>query len=175
MYIHSLDDKLPSQSLKFTYWGDLFLKNSKDYWSRFPKLLATKVFDCEMNLESLVRRVKDILRMREFQNLAQDASALCLMTQMHITGVRKLNLWTLLIIICCFLYVVSFIDFLPDFIPVVGWLDDIWCIRQACVMIRKEIDEFSAWLPNHPEEVARCTDKWNQMTKLWWHLHFNSS
>ena len=120
-----------------------------------------------MNLENLTRRVKDIFKMREFQNLARDVSALCLMAQMHVTGTRKLNLWTLLIISICFLYVVSFIDLLPDFIPIVGWLDDIWCIRQACSMIRKEIEAFNAWLPDHPEEVVLCRDKWNQMTKIW--------
>ena len=41
-------------------------------------------------------------------------------------GRRSVNsFWLWLIIILAVLYVISPIDFLPDFIPIVGWIDDV--------------------------------------------------
>jgi|JI10StandDraft_1071094.scaffolds.fasta_scaffold2467442_1 uncharacterized membrane protein YkvA (DUF1232 family) len=40
----------------------------------------------------------------------------------------------LLIVVACIIYVVWPIDVLPDFIPIVGWIDDLVAIVTAALM-----------------------------------------
>ena len=47
--------------------------------------------------------------------------------------------WMLLIVILAVLYVLSPIDFLPDIVPVVGWIDDIVVALTAIAVALKKI------------------------------------
>lgn len=43
---------------------------------------------------------------------------------------------TALLVVLCLIYVLSPIDFLPDFIPLLGWIDDIGAIVAAIGMVK---------------------------------------
>ena len=43
------------------------------------------------------------------------------------------------------LYLVSFIDLIPDFIPFIGWADDVAVLFFIYRSLKKEIDLFKAW------------------------------
>lgn len=43
------------------------------------------------------------------------------------------------------IYVISPIDFIPDFVPVIGALDDLAILALAIPMLMKEVDKFLLW------------------------------
>lgn len=43
------------------------------------------------------------------------------------------------------IYVISPIDIIPDFVPVVGALDDLAILALAIPMLMKEVDKFLLW------------------------------
>ncbi len=58
---------------------------------------------------------------------------------------RKLPWKSLLSIVGVLIYFVSPIDFIPDFLPVVGMADDLALIAWLFTAVSKDLDEFSAW------------------------------
>lgn len=55
------------------------------------------------------------------------------------------NLTTLLLIIGVIIYVVSPIDCIPDFIPVIGWTDDVAVVIYACKLANEELGKYRTW------------------------------
>lgn len=58
------------------------------------------------------------------QNLANKVSELFELLRMHLKGENVLTPRNFLIIVAGLLYLISPWDFIPDFIPAIGWLDD---------------------------------------------------
>lgn len=53
---------------------------------------------------------------------------------MHIPFIGDIQIsksWNIIIVLLALLYVVSPIDFIPDIIPVIGWIDDVLAIIVA--------------------------------------------
>ncbi|MBE7652158.1 DUF1232 domain-containing protein [Tenacibaculum finnmarkense genomovar finnmarkense] len=57
-------------------------------------------------------------------------------------GTYQLNKTSLAIIVGALLYVVSPIDAIPDFIPVLGWLDDIAIVAFAMSKLKSVIQDY---------------------------------
>lgn len=53
--------------------------------------------------------------------------------------------WAYLKVVACLLYLVDPLDLLPDFIPWVGWLDDIAVVIYVCGLVKEELDKFALW------------------------------
>lgn len=60
-------------------------------------------------------------------------------------GYRDMAMPKLLIIIAALIYFVSPFDVIPDWIPVLGHIDDAFVISLALKSVRPELDAFMAW------------------------------
>ena len=58
---------------------------------------------------------------------------------------RDISLATLFSIVFALFYLISPIDLFPDFIPIIGWLDDIAVVRFVIEMIRSDLSKFRFW------------------------------
>ena len=58
---------------------------------------------------------------------------------------RNVPWQSMVIVVGAVVYLVSPLDFLPDFIPVSGFLDDATVLGLALRKVQKEIDAFRAW------------------------------
>jgi uncharacterized membrane protein YkvA (DUF1232 family) len=61
---------------------------------------------------------------------------------------RDIELKNLVIIIAAFLYFISPIDLLPDFLPAVGFTDDIALLTFVYGSIKQELEKFELWEMN---------------------------
>lgn len=81
-----------------------------------------------------------------FAGLVADAPALFSMLRSVITGKYKMsNKRALLKIGFALCYIFLLTDFIPDFLPFIGWLDDITVAAWAMHSIKNEIEDFRKW------------------------------
>ena len=55
---------------------------------------------------------------------------------------------TIVKLLLAFVYIFSFIDLIPDFIPVAGWLDDIAVFLWMLNSLRKDFELLRKWQPD---------------------------
>ncbi len=58
---------------------------------------------------------------------------------------RDISFTTLAAVAFALIYLISPIDLFPDFIPIIGWLDDIAVVRFVVEMIRVDLSKFRFW------------------------------
>lgn len=58
---------------------------------------------------------------------------------------RDVSLESMGLVVAAVAYVVSPLDFIPDFVPGIGGLDDLTVLGFALKAVRQELDEFLAW------------------------------
>lgn len=58
---------------------------------------------------------------------------------------REVSKTTMVIVLGGLVYFISPLDFIPDFIPIVGYLDDATVIVYIIKRIKNEIDKFEEW------------------------------
>lgn len=62
---------------------------------------------------------------------------------------------TIAAIVTALLYFVSPIDVIPDFIPIVGYIDDAFIVTLALKMVGKDIEKYRNWkYGNNPDNMA---------------------
>lgn len=61
-------------------------------------------------------------------------------------GQYKMNKWNLSIIIGTIVYVISPLDAMPDFLPFVGWLDDVTIVGYALSKLSEEISKYKDFM-----------------------------
>ena len=71
---------------------------------------------------------------------------------------RDISWGTIGMIVFAFLYLVSPIDLIPDFIPILGLIDDVLIFRLALSFIRDDLDRYVDWKRNSHIEEAQVEE-----------------
>lgn len=58
---------------------------------------------------------------------------------------RQVPWWAIAAVTFCCLYVVNPVDLLPDWIPVIGQIDDLVVITVCLMLIEQELQEYKRW------------------------------
>lgn len=58
---------------------------------------------------------------------------------------REIPYWSIAAIVAALLYVLSPIDLIPDFIPVVGYVDDALVVAACLAMLEQDLHEYKEW------------------------------
>jgi uncharacterized membrane protein YkvA (DUF1232 family) len=58
---------------------------------------------------------------------------------------RQAPWWVIAAVTFCFLYVVNPIDLLPDWVPILGQIDDLVVITVCLMLIEQELQEYKRW------------------------------
>lgn len=75
-----------------------------------------------------------------------DLKILFSIVQDYIRGdYRKIPFWSIAAIVAALLYVLSPIDLIPDFIPVVGFIDDALVLATCLTMVEKDLHNYKEW------------------------------
>ena len=73
----------------------------------------------------------------------------------YVEGNYKQVPWsTIAAVAGAFLYLLSPIDIIPDFIPMAGFIDDAIVIVLALKMIKKDLDLYKKWLEENKKEIV---------------------
>jgi uncharacterized membrane protein YkvA (DUF1232 family) len=75
-----------------------------------------------------------------------DFPVLLRMVKSYFTGsYRSISRGAIFKILFAFCYLVFFVDLIPDFIPLVGWVDDIAVFAWVASSLKEEIESFRQW------------------------------
>jgi len=75
-----------------------------------------------------------------------DLKLLFSIIQDYINGnYREIPWWSIAAIVAALLYVLSPIDLIPDFIPVVGYVDDALIVAACLAMVETDLHEYKEW------------------------------
>ena len=78
--------------------------------------------------------------------VAGDAAGLVRMVRATVTGrYRRLPRRTLVAAVAGLLYLLNPFDLIPDFVPVIGLVDDVAVLAWVIGRVRKDLDEYLAW------------------------------
>jgi uncharacterized membrane protein YkvA (DUF1232 family) len=85
-------------------------------------------------------------RGRSLGGVRRDAQALARMARAVVAGrYRTLPKGSLIAIVAAMIYFLDPLDAIPDFIPVIGFLDDAAVLLWVANRVRRELDAFLAW------------------------------
>ena len=66
--------------------------------------------------------------------------------QDYISGeYREIPWWSIAAIVAALLYVLNPIDLIPDFIPVVGYIDDALVVAACLAMVEQDLQNYKDW------------------------------
>jgi uncharacterized membrane protein YkvA (DUF1232 family) len=81
-----------------------------------------------------------------FYKFQDSLIALVKMTQLWIKGdYKNISTTSIIAVVATLIYFVNPIDFIPDFIPLLGQIDDIFVLGYMIKTLNKEIERFMAW------------------------------
>ncbi len=64
---------------------------------------------------------------------------------------RKIPFWTVAAIVGALLYVLNPLDLIPDFLPLVGQIDDAAVVAACLLMVRQDLHKYKKWKIENPE------------------------
>lgn len=67
---------------------------------------------------------------------------------------RKMPWWVIASIVFTLLYVLNPVDLIPDFIPVLGQLDDAAVMGACLYLIEQELHEYKQWKKENPQNPS---------------------
>lgn len=75
-----------------------------------------------------------------------DLKTLFAVVRDYISGeYREIPYYSIAAIVAALLYVLSPIDLIPDFIPIIGYIDDAMVVAACLALVRQDLANYKAW------------------------------
>ena len=125
---------------------------------------ATKLLGKPFKVVTVVNEVADKLadehsKDNKFKQLFNSAFTLVRLVRSYARGeYRQVKNSTIISGLAVLLYVLSPIDLVPDFIPVLGWLDDLSLVSWFVGKFSEELGRFRSWEASQPEATQPASE-----------------
>ncbi|MGO1752037.1 MAG: YkvA family protein [Psychroflexus sp.] len=123
--------------------------------SESQKISESDVDKATASSDSILDKIKN----RNWEPLKEDVKTLLRMLLDYKNGHYKDLPWkTVSAIAFSLLYILNPLDLVPDFIPFLGYLDDITIVNFALKFIGDDIESYRAWAKEQPESTEISID-----------------
>ena len=104
----------------------------------------------EEDLEKIVAQADSIEHTFQshgpLQRFIKDVTLMISLIKDYINGTyREIPFWTIAAVAAALLYVINPVDIIPDFIPVVGFIDDAAVVAACLYMVEKDLHKYQEW------------------------------
>ena len=122
------------------------MKKTKKIWENAKKTAGDKE-QVKSTLSKAANKLKSLAeRSNELQELKSRLEILIRMVQSHISGEnRSFPVSTIILIVFALIYFITPMDFIPDFIPVLGFTDDASIVFLIARKLNRDIKKFHLW------------------------------
>ena len=123
---------------------------------------AEEVVESNVAVKSLIQKVLALLAIpkvrMDIRRVIEKVKVLVEMLGAYINGkYKKIPKKTLIIIVAAFIYFVSPIDLIPDFIPGIGYIDDAGVIAFVFQSVYEDIQKFERWKESKASDPGSVT------------------
>ena len=102
--------------------------------------------DVKKVLDKANEITEKVVKSRPLQRFLKDVALLISMVKDYWSGkYREVSWWVIAAVVFALLYVLNPIDLIPDFIPVIGLLDDAVVIALCLAMIEQDLLRYQEW------------------------------
>ena len=102
--------------------------------------------DVKKVLDKANEITEKVVKSGPLQRFLKDVALLISMVKDYWTGAyREVSWWVIAAVVFALLYVLSPIDLIPDFIPVIGLLDDALVIALCLALIEQDLLRYQEW------------------------------
>jgi uncharacterized membrane protein YkvA (DUF1232 family) len=95
---------------------------------------------------SLLEKLKKMIEKTGLKEIRHNLELMIPYVKDVVSGTYKdYNTTNLVLIMICIIYVVSPVDIIPDFIPVLGFTDDVTVVAYAMKIVSEELRQYETW------------------------------
>ncbi len=124
-----------------------------DRWEKKAK----DCIDDEKKMSRILAKCYSFLNKNAFSKVRDTLSLLYNYVKDSITGRYKTySIVKLTLAVAAIVYVVSPFDFLNDYIPLIGFTDDISVVLWAAKSLKDELNSYSCWKNNQSHNFSSC-------------------
>lgn len=126
-------------------------KNAKNELDKKTKQVTEKDIQRVLSKEEKIeRKVKQAAPLKDFVDIVKSMFALL---KAYWSGeYRQIPWFTIAAIVAALLYVLSPLDLIPDFIPIIGLMDDAMVLTACLNLVKKDLAQFETWRFANPSE-----------------------
>ncbi len=145
---------LPERDCRRPMWKRKAKGISKEQATAIVKQEAERVSD--KDIENVLAKSEEIRKRFEtggpLGKFVEDFKLLIAVVKDYRRGkYRKIPFWTVAAIVGALLYVLNPLDLIPDFLPLVGQIDDAAVIAACLLMVRQDLHKYKKWKIENPE------------------------
>jgi len=125
---------------------------------------AKKMMPNKKKISKCIRKARKIIdrlhNIPKFDALTNNICSFCDLVSDYLDGeYNKLPLSTIVTVFGGILYVVLPFDFIADFLPVIGWVDDTAVLACIALAEQNDVKEYLEWKKSTESNDANCVDK----------------
>ena len=96
-------------------------------------------------VQNVVAKLSKVAKNPKVQKLIQPIQIFIRMLKAHFRGEHRIALSTLGLIVLALVYFLSPVDFIPDFLGVLGFADDLSVVLAVYAKVKDEVEQFLEW------------------------------
>ncbi|GAB2633911.1 YkvA family protein [Belliella aquatica] len=122
-----------------------FYEKAKLLYLEKAKVIAGQDSKLKALLEKASHRVKSLKNNPKLNQAIEPIKIFKRMISAHRSGSYKLSTKTLGLLVLGILYFVTPMDIIPDFLPLLGFADDVSVLIAIFNLLKNEVEDFLAW------------------------------
>jgi len=138
------------------------MNNTTDVFVRVYRRILETVLDIDLAdmRENGGKLMNLLLGSNSLKGIVSDAKTMVSLVRDFVNDeYRDISWATIGAIILAFVYLVAPVDLIPDFIPVIGMIDDLFFFRIALAFVQDDLEQYSHWKRNAEIDDAEVVDE----------------
>ncbi len=125
--------------------SQFYFEKAKQLYLDKAKSIAGEEGKVKILLQKAAIRLQTLKNHPRVKQAVQPIMIFKRMIYAHKSGAHKLSMKTLSLLVLGILYFVTPLDIIPDFLPLIGYADDISVVIAIFNALKSEIEEFLEW------------------------------
>lgn len=121
------------------------MEKAKALFGKQVEVIIRQEQKLEELVQNVVAKLSKVANKPKVQRFIQPIQIFIRMIKAHFRGEHKIAFSTLGLIVLALVYFLSPVDFIPDFLGVLGFADDLSVVMAVYAKVKDEVEQFLEW------------------------------